>query len=457
MQPVVSMAEMTAYDAAALESTPQETLIRRAGMAVGFGVIEFLNGVSGKRITVLAGPGANGADGRVAGAMLTRRGAKVTILGTAPPTDSFDDTDLVIDAAFGTGLSRAFEAPAIPEGIPVVAVDLPSGLNGDTGESFGRPLQAALTITMAAMKTGLLLGDGPRLAGKVVVADIGIPTPGSRAELVNDLDLAFIPQRKSDANKWSAAVTVVAGSTGMEGAAALCSMASLRAGSGMVRLVTLAQGSSTMWPEDVVRKEVSPDKLLEVALFESSRCKAMVIGPGLGLDDVTQQAIREIVNARTCPVVLDADGITAMSDLAMLRRIVSASPHPMVITPHDGELARLLGHELDRDRMAMLNELAQETGVIVLSKGATTVVVAPENLDPIARFVTEGTPSLATAGTGDVLGGVIAAFCAQGLDLPQASALGAFVHGKAGSLASGTLVATDLPNLVGTVLEEGLS
>jgi ADP-dependent NAD(P)H-hydrate dehydratase / NAD(P)H-hydrate epimerase len=240
----------------------------------------------------------------------------------------------------------------------------------------------------------------------------------------------------------------------MEGAAALCSLGAMRAGSGMVRLITLAGDEGHAWPTDVVRRNVNAETLVEVVANESSRAKAMVVGPGLGVNDHTSSAIRQIIAARSSPTVVDADAITAVGDLATLRDLVASATHPVVITPHDGELSRLLDAPLGPDRVASLRRVAEETGAIVLSKGATTVVAAPAHLDPITRLVTAGTPALATAGTGDVLAGVIAAFCARGVALPLAASLGAFAHGTAGRNAVGTLLASDLPNLVGKLLGE---
>jgi NAD(P)H-hydrate epimerase len=451
----VTVEEMAAFDQVAIASSSQEVLVRRAGMAVGFAALDLMGGVTGRRVGVIAGPGANGSDGRVAAAMLQRRGAHIRIVGPDAGPGELADVDLVIDAAFGTGLSRGYLPPKIPEAVPVIAVDLPSGLDGDTGALLGAPLRADLTVTMASIKAGLLLGSGPDLVGRLVVADVGIPTSPSSGALVEDVDLAAIPPRARIANKWSSAVCVVAGSAGMEGAAVLCSVGALRAGAGMVRLVTPSMGGrGPSWPTDVVRHEVSPGELIETVRSVSSRCAAIVIGPGLGLDDEMQGAIREIVATRTCATVLDADGITAATDQDTLRGLAGSSAAPLLITPHDGELRRLLGHELGPDRVGTLRSLAEEARVTVLSKGATTLVVAPSAIDPVVRFVTAGTEALATAGTGDVLGGVIAALCARGVDLPRAAALGAHLHGRAGAKAPGTMVASDLPRLVGEVLRE---
>ncbi len=455
MQPVVTADEMTACDATALKTISHDVLVRRAGMVVGFAVGRLLQGVSGRRITVLAGPGSNGADGRIAAAMLTRRGARVNVVGPFPESHDLEGSELIVDAAFGTGLSREYVAPKIEAGVRVVAVDIVSGLNATTGECLGNPCLADLTVTMAAYKSGLLLGHGPEHSGTVSVADIGIPIGASSMALLGHEDLTSVPRRARDANKWSAAVGVVAGSPGMEGAASLCSLGALRAGSGMVRLVTRRSDTqSPPWPPDVVRREVEPEDLVATVLDEARRVKALVVGPGLGIDEASQRAIREIISKRTCPVVLDADGITAVKDLSTLRQLVDAAASPVIMTPHDGELARLLGRALGSDRLKDVREVADQSGVTVLSKGATTLVVSPAAHQQQVLMVNAGTPALATAGTGDVLSGVIAAMLAQGVVLPLAGALGAHIHGCAGARATSTLLASDLPNLVGEVIEE---
>lgn len=223
----------------------------------------------------------------------------------------------------------------------------------------------------------------------------------------------------------------------------------------MVRLVTRRSDTqSPPWPPDVVRREVEPEDFVATVLDEARRVKALVVGPGLGIDEASQRAIREIISKRTCPVVLDADGITAVKDLSTLRQLVDAAASPVIMTPHDGELARLLGRALGSDRLKDVREVADQSGVTVLSKGATTLVVSPAAHQQQVLMVNAGTPALATAGTGDVLSGVIAAMLAQGVVLPLAGALGAHIHGCAGARATSTLLASDLPNLVGEVIEE---
>ena len=449
VKPVVSVEQMVAFDEAAMATTSHEELIYRAGYALAMGARRLLGTLSGRRIAILAGAGSNGADGRVAAGVLARRGAKVTVL--APDCDAADlvNAELVIDAAFGTGLSRDYHAPEVPAGALVLACDLPSGLDGDTGAAHGRPLRADATVTMGALKSGLLVVDGPELAGRVDVADIGISVEGASMGLLEDGDLRGIPPRSRSGHKWSSAVVALAGSPGMEGAAALCAEGALHAGAGMVRVVT--SGETSLLPVEVVAREVEPMQLAEVVLAESARAGAIIVGPGCGTDSVTAAAVRSVLEHRSAPVVLDADGLGAVGSLEELARLVRARTHGIVCTPHDGELARLLGRLVGPDRIERLLEASAQTGAVFLSKGPTTVVVSPEGA---VRFATAGTTDLATAGTGDVLAGVIAALISRGLEPFEAAALGAHLHGTAGGRGEGTLVAGALGALIGEVLEE---
>jgi len=452
VKPVVSLEEMRAFDAKAVKDVGFDELVRRAGTAVAHQAIAMLDGVSGKRIAVVAGQGANGEDGRVAARALEARGATVLLLAPGAEASALEGVDLLIDAAFGTGLARPYEAPVPPTGTPVLAVDLPSGLNGDTGAELGRPVRATATVTMAAIKAGLLVGHGPELSGEIHVADIGIETSPSSMSLIEDADLASIPARARADHKWSSAVVVMAGSPGMEGAAALSCLGAMHAGAGMVHLVSA--GATSRIPLEVVVRPTAVPELATHVLAEASRAGAIVIGPGLGRDPEVAAAVVRVVSERSVPVVLDADGLAAVGSVEELTFLVSAQTSPVVITPHDGELTRLLGEPVSSDRVAQLAALVEATGVTVLSKGPTTLVLSPSHEHPAVLFVTAGTQALATAGTGDVLSGVIGALLACGLAAPLAAALGAHLHGRAGARASGVLVSSALPALIGDVLSE---
>jgi NAD(P)H-hydrate epimerase len=445
---------MASLDAAAMETVSHEELVRRAGHAVARRALSMLDGASGRRVTVIAGLGSNGADGRVAADLLRQRGAAVKILPPSATSAELEDAELVIDAAFGTGLSRPYEAPSPPKSALVLAVDLPSGLDGDTGRLVGTPMRATATVTMAAIKAGLLIGAGPELAGEVEIADIGIPTASASMALLEDEDLRLIPPRGTAANKWSAAVALLAGSPGMEGAAALCSLGALHGGAGMVRLIS--SGSVARIPLEVVTRQASTERLSATFEEEARRAGALVLGPGLGADPSAREAVRLALTERAAPAVVDADGLSAVGGVDELAGLVAVSHQPVVCTPHDGELARLLGAPLHHDRLGQLRELVTSTGAVFVSKGPTTVVVGPGADGLELLLVDSGTQALATAGTGDVLSGLIGALLARGLRATRAAALGAFVHGRAGARARGVLVASMLPALIGEVLTEAV-
>ncbi|MGH9100549.1 MAG: NAD(P)H-hydrate epimerase, partial [Acidimicrobiales bacterium] len=211
----MTVAEMRAADSAS--PVPEATLVRRAGTATAVSALRMLGGAYARRVVVVAGKGNNGADGRVAAAALRRRGARVTVV---TPDAHIGECDLVVDAALGTGARGEYVAPVPPPRARVLAVDIPSGVHGDTGEAPGRPMAATRTVTFAALKLGLLQGDGARLAGSVEVADIGLGELQAEVSLVEDSDVAhLLARRPVDSHKWATAVCVVAGSPGMEGAA----------------------------------------------------------------------------------------------------------------------------------------------------------------------------------------------------------------------------------------------
>jgi len=456
VQPVVTVAGMRASDAAALASVDEAELVRRAGHAVAVRALALLGGAYGHRVVVLAGKGNNGADGKVAAGILARRGAKVAVVDAAAAPRELPACDLVVDAAYGTGFRGTYEAPEVPAGAAVLAVDVPSGVDGDTGTASGRPLRATATVTFAAWKTGLLLGDGPDYCGTVSVADIGVPVVAATAELIEDADVrALLPPRPRLTHKWASAVAVVAGSPGMEGAAHLAAHGAARAGAGMVRLAVpgadpddgLVAGA---WPLEAVRVSLTRPDWATTVLEVLGRCRALVVGPGLGREEATVAEVRRLVAASPVPVVVDADGLFALGKVDEARAVVAGDTgvdRPVVLTPHDGEYARLAGHPPGGDRLAAARELAEGSGAVALLKGSLTAVAAPG--DGSVLLSSAGSPRLATAGTGDVLSGVIGAFLARGVPAQWAAALAAHVHGRAAGLGPGDgLVAPDLPELV---------
>jgi ADP-dependent NAD(P)H-hydrate dehydratase / NAD(P)H-hydrate epimerase len=458
VKPVLRVEEMRAVDAEALERVSEQTLVDRAGTAVATWAVRVLAGTYGRHVVVVAGKGNNGADGRVAAARLRRRGARVTVFDAAAAPERIGPdgpVDLVIDAAYGTGFRGSYRAPSVPAGVPVLAVDIPSGVNGDTGEACGEPLRADLTVTFAALKTGLVQGDGVLLAGRVEVADIGLDVSRARMWVVEDDDVVdLLPARARNAHKWQSALSVVAGSPGMTGAAGLCARAAYRAGAGMVRLGVPGGDVAELPVSEAVGAPLPRDGWVSAALAMTERCRALVVGPGLGRDPHTVADVRDVVARAPVPVVADADGLYALGTGDEIGAVVrvgagGAGPtraRPVVLTPHEGEFARLAGASPGPDRIASARALADRSGAVVLLKGSTTVVATPEGEVLLA---TAGSPRLATAGTGDVLSGVIGAFVARGVAVHEAAALAAHVHGRASELGpSQGLVAGDLPDLV---------
>jgi NAD(P)H-hydrate epimerase len=340
-----------------------------------------------------------------------------------------------------------------------LAVDIPSGVNGDTGEGSGDPMKASRTVTMAALKVGLLQGDGRKLAGRVEVAEIGIPVAQPTCALIEDRDVGeLLPRRGSSAHKWSSAICVVAGSPGMEGAAALVARGASHAGAGMVRLAVPEAPSvepapsSANWPLEAVRVPLEKKRWADEVTPLLKRCRALVIGPGLGRSDRTRREVLRLVEAAEVPVVADADALFALGGPGEIRRLTKGAERAIVLTPHDGEYKTLLGEAPGKDRLTAARRLADKTGAVVLLKGPLTVVASPGDRGdamPQTLLVSAGSARLATAGTGDVLSGVIGAFLARGLAPGLAAALAAHVHGRAADSGPAEgLVAGDLPDLI---------
>jgi NAD(P)H-hydrate epimerase len=445
MIPVVTPARMAEIDAAASE--PVDVLIQRAGAAVARAAVEMMGGTYGRRVVVLAGKGNNGADGRAAARRLRRRGARVREYSATDAPEALPVADLYIDAAFGTGLSRPYTPPqrGRPDA-PVLAVDIPSGLHGLTGEVLGGPVWAARrTVTFAALKPGLLFGSGPDACGEVTVADIGLPVDDADAgALFTDSDVEALPAGTGATHKWNAAALMVAGSPGMGGAASLACGAGLRSGARIVHLSAPASAGVTS-PVEVVRSEPPLDA-------DAGRFGVCAVGPGLGTD---HQAAKRLADALGLglPTVIDADGLRLLGDPAVVavldqRRDGSA---PLVFTPHDAELEALVSARPGPDRMAAARDAAARLGAVVLLKGGPTVVADP---DGRTRIVSSGDARLATAGTGDVLSGMIAGrLAAFGPErLLHRVAEAAHLHGRAASAVEGArITAGDLVDALRTV------
>jgi NAD(P)H-hydrate epimerase len=443
--PVVTPEEMSAIDAEAPEST--DVLIRRAAWAVAREAIAMMGGTYGRRVTVLAGKGNNGNDGRVAAALLERRGVRTQVVDVADAPRygaGFPASDLLVDAAFGTGFSGSWDPPH-PGSSPVLAVDIPSGIDGLSGEACGSPWHAVRTVTFAAVKPGLLQGDGPRYAGVVVPVDIGLDVSRSRTHLVEDADVsAWIPERDAADHKWKRAVWVVAGSPGMEGAGWLCARAAMRGGAGYVRASSPGVDRPDS-PREVVGTALAGTGWGDEVAANASRFGAVVAGPGLGRSTTLRDELQRLCEIGI-PVVLDADALGAVGSepLCGARGVSDVS---LVLTPHDGEYEELMGRAPGPDRLAAARTAAERHGAVVLLKGPTTVVAEPGGE---ALVVHSGDARLATAGTGDVLSGLIGAHLAAGVDPLYAAGAAAHLHGRAAELAGESgVVAGDVAEALG--------
>jgi len=456
--PVLTRDEMRVADAAALVSVSHATLVNRAGTAVAHVALQMLGGAYGKHVVVVAGKGSNGADAGVAAALLARRGARITMIGATDAPATLPECDLLIDGAYGTGFHGVYDAPHMVPGTPVLAVDIPSGVDADTGVAEGSACRATHTVTFAALKPGLLQGAGPRHSGQVEVIDIGIGLGTVTVALVEDADVAaWLPKRTRQSNKWTTAVGIAAGSVGMEGSAVLCTRGAMAAGAGMIRLGSPGDPYAA-WPTEAVRMSLPERGWAPAFLAATAKCKALVIGPGLGTDPATSQEIRSVIVGSSQPMVIDADAITALGDVDSAGELLRRRTGVTVLTPHDGEFARMSGSGPDEDRVASVRSLMHQIPAIVLLKGPLTAVGHADGPLPDVLLVSAGVTALATAGTGDVLSGMIGAFMARGVPAHQAAALAAHVHGRAAAAGQAEgLVAGDLPKLVSEVLSAGLT
>jgi ADP-dependent NAD(P)H-hydrate dehydratase / NAD(P)H-hydrate epimerase len=425
-------------------------LMERAGTAVARETM--LAYPAARRFACVCGEGSNGGDGRVAARVLREAGHQAD-----ETTEGLDGYDVVIDALFGTGfrgepraeaaelIARINEAPG-----PIVAVDLPSGVDASTGEVAGEAVYADLTVTFHAHKVGLVVAPGRFHAGRVVVADIGlehIPTDTRRA--TTEL-LSLVPRKREGDTKYtSGAVIVVGGQPGMTGAAALTARAAFRADAGYVTLAVPA--ASLPVAETLVLEAVKigwdEGTAGATIVAAAERATALAVGPGLGRDEGRRGLVGELLERVDLPAVVDAD---ALFELDPVPR-----PAATVLTPHAGELARLLGTDSDwvaAHRLEAAQLGAERFGCVVLLKGPDTIVAAPDHGAVVCDY---GPPALATAGTGDVLTGIVAAFLAKGLEPRVAAAAGAVAHGRAAELVPHTsgLVASDLLDTLPAALD----
>jgi ADP-dependent NAD(P)H-hydrate dehydratase / NAD(P)H-hydrate epimerase len=434
MIPILSLAAMRDADREAVGRRGQDILVRAAGTAVAHTARRMLAGCYGASIAVIVGPGLNGADGRVAASWLRDRGARVDVIAWNEAPALLAGFDLIIDAAFGTGCTRPYVAPRIAVGTPVLAVDLPSGVDTDTGALLGEPMIATATLALGALKPAHLNGPAADFVGELKFEGLDIVHSFDDG-LVTDHETDGFVRLSAQDHKWNHAVQALVGSSLMPGAAELVLRGALAGGASMIRLASRGDVSTHV--------NVPPEVVHATDATVDTRCKAVVAGPGLGPD--AAEWLAAPLSGATCPVVLDADGL----DRAL---IDDHAPRDgsWVLTPHAGEFARLAGKDVGLDRFAEVRDLARATGCVVLLKGPTTIIAAP---DGRLRVVRSGTAALATAGTGDVLSGFIAATIARGYDPLEGAALGAFLHGRAGArlapYAHAAQVATSLADLVG--------
>ena len=448
MIPLLSTKDMREADARAVAKVGTDVLVERAGYAVGAEARRLLGSLYGKKIVVVAGPGLNGADGRRAAVWLRTRGAKVSVVEATSAPASLEGFDLVIDAAFGLGCSRPYHAPEVGS-TPVLSVDIVSGVDADTGAVMGKPLHATSTAAVGALKPGHLFGEGAALAGELSFSSLGIATD-ARDGVLETSDLKDFVRMDANDNKWRHAVLVVGGSPTMLGAPELCSRGALATGASMVRVLVPSVDAHYLnnLPAETVRVAAYTKELVEVATHDASRLRVTVLGPGLGRDPETQQQVRAFVHAVTTPLVLDADGLNAV-DIELLAGRPNAKD--IILTPHDGEFERLTGHAPGENRLEDVRSLAKTTNCVVLLKGPTTIISTP---DGAVRVVRSGTSALATAGTGDVLAGMIGGAISRGFSALDSAAFAAHLHGLAGQRLGIYAGASELPQAVGDVLED---
>lgn len=460
------------------------TLMKRAGVAVADAADDLAD--TGP-ILVVAGRGNNGGDGFVAAAELARRGRDVAVMllcqrdtlkgdaalaaaewpAAVQPCDParLGRPSLIIDALFGAGLDRPVKGDPRrmieamnASGVPILSVDLPSGVNGSTGEVMGVAVNATESVTFFRKKPGHLLLPARMHCGRVRVADIGIESAVldrigiATFENLPDFWRAAFPLPSLDNHKYSRGHALIAsGSLASTGAARLAARGALRAGAGLVTVATPREALAVNAAALTAVMVRATDTVIEFAeLLTDKRYNACVIGPGCGIGARTRDLALTAIGAGR-GVVLDADALTSFADTprTLFDAVAAAGQARVVLTPHEGEFARLFG-EVDRDasKLERARQAAAMSGAVVLLKGADTVIAAP---DGRATISANAPPWLATAGSGDVLAGVIGAMLAQGAAAFEAACIAAWMHGEAGAEAGPGLISEDLPETLPAV------
>jgi NAD(P)H-hydrate epimerase len=488
---LVTAAQMQALDRRTIREAgiPSLVLMEQAGTAVVDAMVQRYGDLEGKRIAVVCGKGHNGGDGLVIARILSKRRAQLRVFLLHPVSDlaadsktmyrrllrsvnsravvacatpeqlaaGLTESDLVVDALLGTGLSSPVAGvygSAIDlmnrTGHPIIAVDVPSGLQTDTGEALGQTVRAKLTVTFGLPKLGLYLNEGIDHAGEVRIADIGIPHDYAQAvdsplSLLTPGEIArLLPVRRPSAHKGTFGhVGIIAGSPGKTGAAAMAAKAALRTGAGLVTVATprgvndvleskLLEAMTYPVP-DTTDQTFSLKALDLLSSFVAART-AVAIGPGISTQPETVELVHRLLAQIERPCVLDADALNAIAN--RLESLVRCRTPP-ILTPHPGEMARLVkaegGQAVNRDRIAVASSFAAAHRSIVVLKGARTLLADPEGRLAICPT---GNPGLATGGTGDVLTGMIVALLAQGLSPWDAACSATYLHGLAGDLAA---------------------
>jgi hydroxyethylthiazole kinase-like uncharacterized protein yjeF len=511
---LLTAAQMRAMDSAVIEKLglPGLVLMENAGRGVADLIARERTAGSGLNVRIVCGAGQNGGDGFVVARHLLRRGANVHVLLALPPEkltgdaavfakvlralapDCIQDLSseneamvwqahlagaaVVVDALFGTGL-RAQIA-----GVPAVAiaamnasdalrvsVDIPSGLDADSGKAHGSVVHAHITATIAHRKLGLVL-DADAQVGRVEVVDLGVSTDAvlDAAKAVGPLcywlerEDIVLPDRGPTRHKGTAGhVLVIAGSTGKTGSALLAARSALRSGAGLVTIATTGPAQAALdakvfseMTTCYAAGETADDSSFAMLAAQAARMKAALVGPGIPTGQGMAELVRRLVAELTIPLVVDADALNLLG--TGISACAAKSSAPRILTPHPGEMARLCGcsiADVARDRLGFARRLASESGGVVVLKGARTVVAVP---DGTAYVNPTANASLGTAGSGDVLAGAIAALLGQGLDSRSAACTGVFLHGAAADdatrvLGSGNLIATDLPDAIARACE----
>ena len=452
-------------------------LMERAGRAVA----DTAARLAGRHpIVVLCGPGNNGGDGYVAARYLRNRGHAVTVMALGDPSKLSGDAatnferwrgetralsndvltagTVIVDAMFGAGLTRNISGPALEVvrtakdlGLVSVAVDLPSGVSGDTGTVLGDAIPAVETVTFFRKKPGHLLYPGRQLCGIVTVVDIGIP-----ASVLNDIAptvwentpalwrhvTPLIPD--TAAHKYTRGHLVVAGGAAMTGAARLAARGARRCGAGLVTLA-VPPSSRAVYAAGEPGTIVEAHENFAEALTDARR-NACVVGPGLGISAATRTAVISALHGGVRAVVLDADGLSSFADDPAA--LFGAISGPVVMTPHDGEFKRLFG-DIEGDKLGRARIAAQRSGAVIVLKGADTVIAAP---DGRAAINASAPPWLATAGAGDVLAGMVGAMLAGGTSAFEAACAAVWLHGRAATIFGPGLIAEDLPEMLPKLL-----